>query len=99
MLDRLKVMKGLIACSTPWDNCDACPYFDPMKASGCSSAMMGDALALLQEQVEEQKRLVNWLGKFCSHVDQHFQPLPDEQNIEFFRQKMKQQFGWEVSRW
>lgn len=56
-----------------------------------------DAIDLLREQEEEQKRLVNWLGKFCSHVDQHFQPLPDGQNIEFFRQKMKQQFGWEVS--
>lgn len=51
---------------------------------------------LLREQKKEQKRIVSWLGKFCSHVDQHFQPLPDEQNIEFFRQKMKQLFGWDV---
>ncbi len=56
-----------------------------------------DALALLREQDEERTRIVSWLGKFCAHVDQRFQPLPDEQNIEFFREKMKQQFGWEVS--
>ena len=57
-----------------------------------------DALALLREQEEERKRIVIWLGKFCAHADQQYQPrFTDEANIEFFRQKMKQQFGWEVS--
>ena len=58
-----------------------------------------DALALLREQEEERKRIVIWLGKFCAHADQQYQPrFTDEANIEFFRQKMKQQFGWDVSR-
>lgn len=66
MPDRLKVMKGLIACSTPWDDCDACPYFDPMKESGCSSAMMGDALALLQDQ---ETRLVRHYSRPGVYAD------------------------------
>lgn len=100
MCDREKVIRGLEVCSTVQDLApcpNECPYHKPDAVCYGTARLMQDALALLREQEEEQKRIVNWLGKFCSHVDQHFQPLPDEQNIEYFRQKMKQQFGWEVS--
>lgn len=52
--------------------------------------------SVLQEKYEEQERIVRWLGKFCSHVDNDFRPLPDEENTRFFQDKMNQQFGWEV---
>lgn len=52
--------------------------------------------SMLQEQYEEQERIVRWLGKFCSHVDNDFRPLPDEENTKFFQNKMNEQFGWDV---
>ena len=55
---------------------------------------MRDALALLKEQDEEHRRLLSWLGKFCRHIDNGDAWLTDEENIAFFKEKMKQQFGW-----
>lgn len=54
-----------------------------------------DALAMLKEQEEERKRMISWLGKFCRHIDNGDKWLSDEENIAFFREKMKQQFGWD----
>ncbi len=54
-------------------------------------------LALLREQEKERENIVTWIGKFCAHVDQQYQPaFTDEGNTEFFRRKMKEQFGWDV---
>lgn len=50
--------------------------------------------AMLKEQEEERKRMLFWLGKFCRHIDNGDKWLTDEENIAFFREKMKQQFGW-----
>lgn len=52
-------------------------------------------LALLKEQEEEHKRLLSWLSKFCRHIDNGDKWLTDEENLDFFRKKMKQQFGWD----
>ena len=100
MTDRGKIFAALRNClaepkcgDCPWEDCER---FDH-KTTTVPVTLLLDVLELLREQKEEQKRIVSWLGKFCSHVDQHFHPLPDEQNIEFFRQKMKQLFGWDVS--
>ena len=49
---------------------------------------------LLKEQQEERKRMLSWLSKFCRHIDNGDKWLTDEENLEFFREKMKQQFGW-----
>ena len=54
-----------------------------------------DILELLKEQREERKRMVSWLGKFCRHIDNGDKWLTDEENIAFFKEKMKQQFGWD----
>ncbi len=54
----------------------------------------GDAITLLKEQEEEHRRLLSWLGKFCRHIDNGDAWLTDEENIAFFKEKMKQQFGW-----
>lgn len=53
-------------------------------------------LALLKEQEEEHKRLVSWLSKFCRHIDNGDKWLTDEENLAFFKEKMKQQFGWDT---
>lgn len=55
-----------------------------------------DALVLLKEQDEEHRRLLSWLGKFCRHIDNGDAWLTDEENIAFFKEKMKQQFGWDT---
>lgn len=55
-----------------------------------------DALLLLKEQDEEHRRLLSWLGKFCRHIDNGDAWLTDEENIAFFKEKMKQQFGWDT---
>ena len=55
-----------------------------------------DAFAMLKEQDEEHKRLLSWLGKFCRHIDNGDKWLTDEENIAFFKEKMKQQFGWDT---
>ena len=55
-----------------------------------------DAIALLKEQSEERRRLLSWLGKFCRHIDNGDAWLTDEENIAFFKEKMKQQFGWDT---
>ena len=57
---------------------------------------MENALALLKEQDEEHRRLLSWLGKFCRHIDNGDAWLTDEENIAFFKEKMKQQFGWDT---
>lgn len=52
--------------------------------------------SMLIERNEERKRIVKWLGKFCAHVDNDFNPLPDDENTLFFQEKMNEQFGWDV---
>ena len=49
-----------------------------------------DALVLLKEHDEEHRRLLFWLGKFCRHIDNGDAWLIDEENIAFFKEKMKQ---------
>ena len=49
-----------------------------------------------KKQDEEHRRLLSWLGKFCRHIDNGDAWLTDEENIAFFKEKMKQQFGWDT---
>lgn len=49
----------------------------------------------VKEQEEERRRMISWLGKFCRHIDNGDKWLSDKENIAFFREKMKQQFGWD----
>lgn len=53
-------------------------------------------IELLKEQEVEHRRLLSWLGKFCRHIDNGDAWLTDEENIAFFKEKMKQQFGWDT---
>ena len=55
-----------------------------------------DILELLKEQEEEHKRLLSWLSKFCRHIDNGDKWLTDEENLAFFKEKMKQQFDWDT---
>ena len=98
MADREKVISRLQIIRT-WAAVGKDPIYNGIEPRCCEDIVtwIDDALALLKEQEKERERFINWLGRFCAHVDQQFQPLPDEQNIKFFREKMKQQFGWEVS--
>ena len=74
--------------------CDACvPMHDG--DDYCDIDMLCKILALLEEQEEDRERMITWLGKFCRHIDNKDKWLSDEENIAFFRKKMKQQFGWD----
>ena len=53
-------------------------------------------LELLKERDKEHNRLLSWLGKFCRHIDNGDTWLTDEENLAFFKEKMKQQFGWDT---
>lgn len=91
MADIEKVIKGLEICKNhDGSNCLECPYF----VDECVDDLCADALELLKEQQEERKRMLSWLSKFCRHIDNGDKWLTDEENLEFFREKMKQQFGW-----
>ena len=93
MPDREKVLKGLEQCKAG-GSCDECQY--DINSSKCIFLLHADALALLKEQDEEHRRLLSWLGKFCRHIDNGDAWLTDEENIAFFKEKMKQQFGWDT---
>lgn len=62
----------------------------------CHGTVLNDAIVLLKKQGEEHRRLLSWLGKFCRHIDNGDAWLTDEENIAFFKEKMKQQFGWDT---
>ena len=49
----------------------------------------------LQKQSDdsERKMLLSWMSKFCTHIDNP-NPQSDEENYEFFKRKLKEQFGW-----
>lgn len=96
MPDREKVIKGLECCSVPEGHCENCPYETDGYVAECTSALARDAIAMLKEQDEEHRRLLSWLGKFCRHIDNGDAWLTDEENIAFFKEKMKQQFGWDT---
>lgn len=94
MVDMKKVIKGL-ECHAEV-NCVECPYRDGWRTCPFSETLLADALILLKEQDEEHRRLLSWLGKFCRHIDNGDAWLTDEENIAFFKKKMKQQFGWDT---
>lgn len=48
------------------------------------------------DAVEERGRVLHWMSKFCRHIDMGDRPYTDAEAYEFFKNKMKQQFGWEV---
>ena len=91
MPDREKVIKGL------HEAYDIIQDFVPKRLWGYALYACLNALFMLKEQNEERKRLISWMGKFCAHADTDFQPMPDEENTRFFCEKMRTQFGWEVS--
>lgn len=94
MADIEKVISGLSTCANTTPGCEPCPYRKLPEEQDCATALMKDALELLKEHKEERKRMLSWLSKFCRHIDNGDKWLTDEENLEFFREKMKQQFGW-----
>ena len=98
MPDREKVIRGL-ECHYSAFGCPECPYWNSKtRHNNChSDQLFLDALALLREQEDERNRLISWMSKFCQHIENLDRPLPDAENLEFFKEKMAQQFGWEVS--
>ena len=50
-MDRKKVIKGLEICKNIHGRCSECPYDDnKLEFTNCTSALCGDAIALLIEQ-------------------------------------------------
>lgn len=48
----------------------------------------------MQRQNEERENIITWLAKFCRHIDMP-EHLSDEDAEILWREKMKQQFGWD----
>ena len=61
-------------------------------------AVVDKAIELLKAWEEEQNRLVTWLAKFNRHIDNGDKWLPDDENLEFYKKKMSQQFGWDTDK-
>lgn len=96
-MDREMIVKCFEFCRVE-DKCSTdCPYWDNnSSARECTKELAKDVLTLLKQQDEEHRRLLSWLGKFCRHIDNGDAWLTDEENIAFFKEKMKQQFGWDT---
>ena len=77
-------MCGVPCNGRGWGENDVSDYFTNGRPEWCP----------LKEQEEEHKRMISWLSKFCRNIDNGDKWLTDEENLEFFREKMKQQFGW-----
>ena len=45
---------------------------------------------------DERENIVQWLARFCRHIDNGDMWLTDADNLEFFKKKMRQQFGWDT---
>lgn len=97
MPDREKVINGLRSIKTYLAS-QAIESTDDFAREGFieSQRDIDDAIDMLKEQDEEHRRLLSWLGKFCRHIDNGDAWLTDEENIAFFKEKMKQQFGWDT---
>lgn len=45
---------------------------------------------------EERENFLRWMSKFCRHIDMGDKPYTDAEAYKFWKNKMNQQFGWEV---
>lgn len=45
---------------------------------------------------DERVQIVQWLARFCRHINNGDMWLTDADNLEFFKKKMRQQFGWDT---
>lgn len=59
-------------------------------AKGYSNAKV----VAMWEQYEEREHMIKWFAKFCRHIDMPLH-MSDEEAEILWREKMKQQFGWE----
>lgn len=48
-----------------------------------------------KDYTEERENIILWLSKFCLHIDMADKHLSDAEALEFWKKKMKEQFGWE----
>ena len=96
-MDREKVINGLRSIKTYLAS-QAIESTDDFAREGFieSQRDIDDAIVMLKEQEVEHRQLLSWLGKFCRHIDNGDAWLTDEENIAFFKEKMKQQFGWDT---
>lgn len=95
--DMKKLQDAIKKCRK--EHCDKCfRKYMPDCPYNCIeyASIVNLAVEILKEQENERRRMLSWLGKFCRHIDNRDKWLTDEENIEFFREKMKQQFGWDT---
>ena len=45
---------------------------------------------------EDLRSFFLWMAKFCRHIDNYAKTLTDEENLEIFRKKIKDQFGIDI---
>lgn len=60
--------------------------------------MASDVKTRLREVYDREQMwlFLCWLARFCRHIDNGDQWLTDEENFDFFKKKMSQQFGWKT---
>lgn len=56
-----------------------------------------EVLKMAFETLEDKEQFLSWLSKFCRHIDMGDKPYTDAEAYEFWKKKMNQQFGWEVT--
>lgn len=71
------------------DHC--CPNYENPDNTQWDTAMV-----MAIEALGERERMLSWLSKFCRHIDMGDRPYTDAEAYEFWKNKMHQQFGWEV---
>lgn len=89
MVDREKVIKGLVWCMNEKHDCyreKGCPYENEGEDIGCKYALHRDALALLkaQEPVKPVVDIDTWKCGNCRHTLEHQELLGD--NVLFHEQ-------------
>ena len=67
-----------------------CPYY-PDKVDG---TRWETVMHMAIEALKERGNMVHGMSKFCRHIDMGDKPYTDAEAYEFWKNKMKQQFGW-----
>lgn len=97
MPNRGMIVKWFEFCRVEHQCSVNCPYWDNNgSARECTKKLAKDVLTLLKEREGYVSIPFSWLVKFCTHID-FTEPLTDMEREAAWRQKLRQQFGINVS--
>ena len=99
MINRENVILGIENClqTDSITECSRtnCPFINCRES--CLEWLLRSTLTLLKEQKGYVFVPFSWLVKFCTHID-FVEPLTDAEREVAWRQKLRQQFGINVSK-